>query len=75
MKARNNCPVRYNFGDYVLIFTVPFLGHKNDNEAVVCSIEPRRYMESSEKCYNGFSGILRQFYGFSEIFWRFYGFW
>ena len=33
----------------------PFLGHKNDNEAVVCSTQLRRYVLSSGKCCDGFS--------------------
>ena len=56
MKATNNCPVRYNLVNILLILTFssgfkalelafPFLGDRNDNEAVVCSTEPRRYMQ------------------------------
>ena len=56
-KATNDSPVQYDFGNIQLIFTFssgsetfkspfPFFGHKNDDEEVICSIEPRWYMQS-----------------------------
>ena len=65
-KAANNCSLRYDFVNILLIFTFsnrfkgtrigfPLLGHNNDNEAVVCSTKPRRYIQIVKKCYDGFS--------------------
>ena len=72
MKATNNCPERYNFGNILLIFTFSggskalelafrFLGHKNDNEAVVCSTEPRWYIPRTCKARKNVVMVLAEF--------------